>query len=139
MTPTCRPRGVAYIEVMVALVLVVSALIPALDALQIGVRSQAVLAGSAVSRDAALRAKMEEVLAKPFETLYAETYLTGGNTTSSISTALSDAAGEQRRIVILYRTDGSALSATDTGLVRVRVAYETGGGNALETMRSKWW
>jgi type II secretory pathway pseudopilin PulG len=139
MSPMRGLRGFAYIEVMVALVLVVSALIPALEALQIGVRGQAVLAGSAVSRDAALRAKMEEVLAKPFETLYAETYLAGGNTASSVSAALSDAAGEPRRVVTIYRTHGSTPSTADTGLVRVRVAYEAGGGAALETLRSKWW
>jgi hypothetical protein len=81
---------------------------------------------------------MEEVLARPFDALNAETYLSGGNTTSSVSAALSDAAGAERRIVILYRTDGSAVSSADTGLLRIRVAYEA-GGIALETLKAKWW
>lgn len=132
-----RAHGLAYLEVMVALVLVVMALVPALNALQTDTRGSQALV-SIASRDALLRAKMEEVLAKPFETLNAETKLAGGNTTTSISTALSDAAGPDRRIVILYRTDGTAVSASDTGLVRVRVAYEA-GGSALETLKSKWW
>lgn len=129
--------GVAYVEALVALVLVVTALVPALDALQSSVRGNPMLAAIA-SRDASLRAKMEEVLAKPFDALNAETYLSGGNTTASVSTALSDAAGAERRIVILYRTDGSAVSSADTGLLRVRVAYEA-GGTALETLKAKWW
>jgi hypothetical protein len=132
-----RIGGLAYVEVLVALVLVATALVPALEALQSSVRSGPVLT-SAAARDAQLRAKMEEVLSLPFETLNAETFLAGGNTTSSVSSALSDAAGADRRVVILYRSDGSALSAADTGLVRIRVAYEA-GGVALETMKSKWW
>ena len=129
--------GLAYIEVMVALVVVVIALVPALNAMQLGLRGSQWLGAIAV-RDTSLRGKMEEVMARPFDTLNAETFLSGGNTTTSVSTALSDAAGAERRIVILYRTDGSAVSASDTGLVRVRVAYEA-GGTALETLRSKWW
>lgn len=128
--------GLAYIEVLVALVLVVMALVPALEALRSGVRGSQIL-GTIATRDALLRAKMEEVMAKPFDTLYAETYLSGGNTTTSVSTALSDATGAERRIVILYRTDATAPSSSDTGLVRVRVAYEA-GGTALETLKSKW-
>ena len=133
---TARANGLAYLEVMVALVLVAMALVPALNALQIDTRGAPALVAVA-ARDALLREKMEEVLAKPFDTINAETFLAGGNTTTSISTALSDAAGPDRRIVILYRTDGTAVSASDTGLVRVRVAFEA-GGTALETLKSKW-
>lgn len=130
-------RGIAYVEVLVALVLLLTALVPALQALQSGVRGHAQLAAIA-TRDASLRAKMEEVLGKPFDTLNAETYLAGGNTTSSVSAALSDPAGAERRIVILYRTDGSAVASADTGLLRVRVAWQA-GGTALETLKAKWW
>lgn len=135
--PRRRSRGIAFVEVLVALLLVLAALVPALDAMQSGVRGSAALAAIA-AQDATLRAKMEEVLAKPFDTLNAETFLTGGNTTSSVSASLSDATGPERRIVILYRTDGSAVSSADTGLLRVRVAFEA-GGTALETLKAKWW
>ena len=132
------PVGFAYVEVLVALVLVAVVLVPALEALQSGVIGSGVLV-KVVDRDALLRAKMEEVLARPFDALNAETFLGGGNTSSSVSAALSDAMGTaNRRLVILYRTDGSALSAADTGLLRIRVVYEA-GGTALETMKSKWW
>jgi type II secretory pathway component PulJ len=132
------PGGFAYVEVLVALVLVAVALVPALEALQSGVIGSGVLV-KVVDRDALLRAKMEEVLARPFDALNAETFLGGGNTSSSVSAALSDAVGTaNRRLVILYRTDGTALSAADTGLLRIRVVYEV-GGTALETMKSKWW
>ncbi len=143
MTRRCsvlRPgrSGYAYVEVLVTLVLTAVALVPALEALQSGVIGSSVLL-SVVDRDALLRAKLEEVLARPFDTLNAETFLGGGNTGSSVSAALSDAAGAaDRRLVILYRTDGAALSAADTGLLRIRVVYEA-GGTALETMKSKWW
>ena len=119
-----------------ALVLIVIALVPALNALQTDTRGTPALVAIA-ARDALLRAKMEEVLAKPFDAVNAETFLSGGNTTTSVSTALSDAAGPDRRILILYRTGGTAVSASDTGLVRVRVAWEA-GGTALETLKSKW-
>lgn len=132
-----RHRGIAYVEVLVALLLVVAALVPALEALQSGVRGSEAL-GAIAAQDATLRAKMEEVLAKPFDTLNAETFLVGGNTTSSVSASLSDPAGPERRIVILYRTDASAVSSADTGLLRVRVGFET-GGTALETLKAKWW
>lgn len=132
-----RTAGLAYVEVIVALALVVTALVPALNALQGSVRGSQVL-GAIAARDTSLRGKMEEVMAKPFDTLNAETFLTGGNTTSSVSASLSDAAGQERRIVILYRTDGTALSSSDTGLLRVHVAYEA-GGTALETLKAKWW
>ena len=134
---SARIAGIAYVEVLVALMLVVVALVPALEALQSGIRGAQTL-GAIAGRDASLRGKMEEVLAKPYDVLLAETNLSGGNTTTSVSAALSDAAGQERRIVILYRTDGSAVSAADTGLLSVRVAFEV-GGTALETMRAKWW
>ena len=129
--------GLAYVEVLVALGLVVMGLVPMLDALQsslLGSQASAQIA----ARDLSLRGKLEDVMSRPFAVLNAETYLSGGNTTTSVSVALSDAAGADRRIVILYRTDGTTVSSADTGLLRIRVAYES-GGTGLETMRSKWW
>jgi Tfp pilus assembly protein PilV len=131
-----RQRGFAYVEALVAVVLVAMALVPALDALESASLNSQALA-DAGSRDAQLRAKMEEVLSKPFATLNAETYVAGANTTTAVSAALSDAAGPTRRIVIVYRWDGTALTAGDVGLVRVRVAWES-GGLGLEVLRSKW-
>jgi len=129
-------RGFAFVEALVATVLVLLALVPMLDALDSATLNSQALADAA-SRDDQLRAKMEEVLSKPFAVLNAETYLTGANTTTAVSAALSDPAGTPRRIVTVYRWDGTALTAGDVGLVRVRVAWEA-GGLGLEVLRSKW-
>ena len=86
---------------------------------------------------------MEEVLSKPFNDLYAETYLSGGNTTTSVSTKFSDAAGSvDRHVVVLYRFDAAtnALSTNDTGLLYVSVYSEAdGSANALNTLIGRWW
>ena len=96
-----------------------------------------------VARQLALRDKMERVLARPFADLYAQTYAPGGNTTTSVSASLSDAAGTpDRRNVVLYRYDASssALSAADTGLVYVAVYYEAEGASlGLTTLVGRWW
>ena len=136
MTTRRAEAGLAYVEVMVALLLVTVCLVPALGALQSALLGSQALADAATC-DTLLRNRMEEVLGKPYSVLLAETNLSGGNTPGSVSAALSDPAGPARRIVIVYRTDGTAVSAADTGLIRVRVAWEA-GGTGLESMRSKW-
>ncbi|MBK7616686.1 MAG: hypothetical protein IPJ08_20355 [Burkholderiales bacterium] len=131
-----RQLGFAYVEALVATVLVLLALVPMLDTLANATLNSQALADAA-TRDARLRTKTEEVLSLPFAVLNAETYVAGANTPSAVSAALSDPVGTPRRIVIVYRWDGSALTAGDVGLVRVRVAWE-GGGLGLEVLRSKW-
>ncbi len=87
---------------------------------------------------------MEQVLAKPFADLYAQTYSPGGNTTSA-NGLLSDPIGAPgRRIVVLYRYDASPAAlnpnGSDTGLVFVSVYYETeGSANGLNTLVGRWW
>ncbi len=130
-------RGFSYVEVMVATVILAVALLPALNALT------AAIAGTTVHRDQLLvqqqlNQKMEEVLAKPFGMLYAMTYGPAGNAPSTVRAELSDPAGAGRRIVNLYRVDGATASNVDTGLLRIRVAFED-GGDALETLKGRWW
>ncbi len=133
--------GFSYVEVLLSAVLVTVLLVPALQALQTGITGSD--NSSAASRQLRLRAKMEEVLARPFAKLYAETYLAGGNTTSSVSAAFSDAVGQtERRVVVLYRYNAStnALSGDDTGLLFVSVHYEAdGSAGALSTLTGRWW
>ena len=136
-TPRRAQWGFSYIEVVVATGLVIVTLVPALDALRSGILGSAVHATEAGSQ-ARLRAKMEEVLARPFTSLYALTYATGGNSPTSIEATLSDPAGPERRIVTLYRADGAIATAADTGLLRIRVAFEA-GGTPLETLTGRWW
>src|SRR6266852_5316777 len=122
-----RQRGFSYVEILLSVVLLTVLLVPALQALQTGI------AGgqnpSLAARQLTLRDKMEQMLAKPFADLYAQTYLAGGNTTSANGPFSDPAGASDRRNVVLYRYDAStqALSANDTGLVFVSVYYEAEG------------
>ena len=141
MTPIARERGFTYIEVLLSVVLLVALLVPAMEALQSGLANNQ---GAAVrGRDRPLREKMETTLAKPFATLYAETYAPGGNTMASVSASLSDPSGSAgRRNVILYRYDPSsaALSTDDTGVLAIQVYYEADGtAGAVATLIGRWW
>lgn len=135
--PARRQRGLTYVEVVVATLLLVAALVPAYDALYAGFVGNAVHAAEAAGQQR-LRGKMEEVLAKPFTALYATTYASGGNSPTAIVANLSDPVGPDRRVVNLYRVDGAAASAADTGLLRIVVSYEA-GGPTLETLKGRWW
>jgi hypothetical protein len=135
-----RQRGFSYAEVLLAIMLLVILLVPALQAMDNAIAgSGANLAG----RQLALRSKLEEVLSKPFGTLYGETYFPGANTVSSISTNLSDATGAtDRRVVVLYRFDAAtnALSSADTGLLYVSAYFESEtSASALNTLVGRWW
>ncbi len=133
-------RGFSYVEILLSVVLLTALLVPALQALQSGVAGGQ--SPSLAARQLTLRDKMEQLLAKPFADLYAQTYLPGGNTTSA-NGSLSDPAGApNRRNVVLYRYDAStqALSWNDTGLVFVSVYYEAeGSANGLNTLAGRWW
>lgn len=143
--PARRPRtqrGLTYAEVLLSVVLLAILLVPALQALNTGIAGITSASGLA-TRQLSLRSKMDEVLGKPYGQLYAETSVVGGNTTSSVSAAFSDAAGGPgRRVVVLYRFNASTnvLSATDTGLLYVSVYDEAeGSANALNTLVGRWW
>ena len=133
-------RGFSYAEVLVSVMLLAILLVPAMQAL-----NTAIIGGSSnvAARQLNLRNKMEEVLSKTYNMLYAETKLSGGNTTTSVSTNYSDASGTSgRRVVVLYRFDTStnALSASDTGVLYVSVYYEAeGSASALNTLVGRWW
>lgn len=133
-------RGFSYAEVLLSVMLLAILLVPALQAL-----SMAIAGGSSnlAVRQLSLRTKMEEVLSKPFGPLYAETYLSGGNTTASVSANFSDASGvADRRVVVFYRFDAAtnALSVNNTGLLYVAVYFEAeGSANVLNTLVGRWW
>ena len=79
---------------------------------------------------------MEVVLANRFATLDAAA-MAAGNSPSAIVAAYSDAAGTKDRLIVnLYRYDGSAPTASDTGLLWVKVSIE-GSALALNTLRSR--
>ncbi len=134
-------HGFSYVEVLLSVALIAALLVPALGALQSGIAGGTNAASA--SRQLSLHSKMEQALAAPFANLYAETYLPGGNTATSVSAAYSDTAGQaDRRVVVLYRYDAAAkaLSAIDTGLLFVSAYYEAeGSANALNTLKGRWW
>ena len=135
-------RGFSYAEVLLSVVLLAILLVPALQALNTGIAGSAGATGLS-QRQLSLRSKMEEVLSTPFSQLYAQTYLGGGNTTTSVSTSFSDASGAlDRRVVVFYRFDAAtnALSTNDTGLLYVNIYYEAeGSANSLNTLAGRWW
>lgn len=132
--------GYSYAEVLLAVLLLAVLLVPALQALNTAILGSGNNLGA---RQLNLRSKMEQVLGKPFGVLYAQTYLVGGNTTTSVSTSFSDAAGStDRRVVVFYRFEAGtkALSSSDTGLLWVSVYFEAdGSANALNTLAGRWW
>jgi hypothetical protein len=135
------PQGFSYVEILLSVVLIGVLLVPALQAMQtatLGAPADAATPGSLL-----LQSKMEEVLAAPYSRVYGETYVTGGNTATSVSTLFSDAAGAaQRRVVVIYRYDPSAraLAPTDTGVAYVSVYYEAeGAARGLNTLKGRWW
>ena len=97
-------QGISYVEVLVAIVLVAITLVPALEALQSGIKGADIHEDYVVDHYR-LVSKFEEVLAKPFGTLLNESALAGSYTTE---TAYSDTAGAvKRRIVYLSYYDAN--------------------------------
>ena len=148
-----RQSGVTYIEVMVAAVLIMIALIPAVDALRTGMLGSEILESSS-SEHYAVLARMEEVLAEPFGTLTSAASAAGSQSTPSI---YSDAVGPpDRRLVFiaLYDADnadgdGDVFTVLDpnldgdnnpytgyTGLLWVRTEVE-GSITSLESLVAK--
>ena len=135
-----RQQAFAYVEVLLSVLLLSVLLTPALQALGTGILGSG---NTVANRHFALRSRLEEVLATPFGDLYAETYLSGGNTTTSLSAARSDPVGTpDRLVVVLYRYDSStnALTGNDTGLLYVNAYYESeGAANGMSTLVGRWW
>jgi len=124
-----RTCGFAYLEVMVAVLLIAIVLMPATDLLS------SALLGSEVNKDLSsahyrLVAKMEEVLAKPLPEIRQQADNAGSAT--AIVAAWSDSAGTpRRRLVYLSRYDADnadgddlGFSGTEENLLWVKVRIE---------------
>ena len=141
-----RQRGLSYVEVLIAVVIVAVCLAPALDALRGGIRAAAIQGSQAVNQQR-LKTRMEEVLANRFVTLDAAALAAGNSPGASLAACsgatvvlCSDAPGTADRLLVtLYRYDSSAATATvnDTGLLWVNVAI-AGSNLSLDTLRSRW-
>lgn len=121
-------NGLSYVEVMLATVLLVITLVPAMQALQSGIQVSTVLESNTVDQFQ-LTGKLEEVLAQPFGSLDAAATVAGNqNTITSYSDGVSST---NRRLVYLSRYDGdnadadnNPFSGIDDGLIWIRVEIE---------------
>jgi len=134
--------GLTYVEVLIATVLMVVALVPAIDALRPAIQGSGIHQSETVLHYH-LTSGLEDVLAAPFDSLDTEAQALGDPT--AISPLFSDTAGTtDRRLVFLSRYDADnadgdndAFTGTDEGLIWVRVEVET-TSHALETLVSTY-
>jgi hypothetical protein len=134
--------GLTYVELLIATVLMVVALVPAIDALQPAVQGSGIHQSETVLHYH-LTAGLEDVLTKPFAELDSEAQTLGDPT--SVSALFSDTGGSaNRRLVFLSRYDADnadgdndPFTGTDEGLIWLRVEIE-GTSHALETLVSHY-
>jgi len=126
-------------EVLVATLLIVIMLVPALDAMQSGIQSSGIHTRLAQNQYR-LISKMEQTLALPFAELLVQADLVA-DPTVLIPAPYSDTAGTaSRRLVFLARYDGdnvdgdnNPFTGVDAGLLWLRVTIEN-SPRALETV-----
>ncbi len=124
-------RGSAYVEVLVAVIVLMVCLVPALDALQTGIGSSNV-SEDIVKHKHKLREHMNTLLVESFSVLDAEALVTGGPTVAS--PLFSEPSGSPDRVLVyLHRYDGDNADADndpdtggDAGLLMLRVMVEGG-------------
>ena len=126
-------------EVLIATLLIMIMLVPALDAMQSGIQGSGIHTQLAQNQYRMI-SKMEQTLAKPFAELLTQADLVA-DPKMLIPEPFSDAVGtESRRLVFLARYDGDdadgdndPFTGTDAGLLWLRVTIEN-GPRALETV-----
>lgn len=136
-----RQAGFSYIEVLVATVLVVVTLVPAMDALRPGLEGSA-LHKQRTEEHYAIFGKMEEVLVEPFTSLDSAAFAAGA---ASTPTAYSDvSSGGLTRNVFIWRydiddADGDAdvFTGGEDDLLWVSVSL-SGSDRSLETLLSRY-
>ena len=134
-----RQSGFSYMELLIAPLLIVIMLVPALDAMQSGVQGSGIHTGLAQNQYRMI-SKMEQTLALPFAELLTQADLVA-DPTVLIPAPFSDPAGtESRRLVFMARYDGdnadgngNPFDGTDEGLLWLRVTIEN-SPRALETV-----
>lgn len=117
--------GFSYMEALLAAVIVLAALVPALDALKLGLGAAAVHE-AAVADHYRLASRLEEVLAEPFGSLDLAAAAAGSETVPS---SYSDPAGPPDRLLVFLSRydsnnadgDGDGFTGKDDDLIWVRV------------------
>jgi len=121
-------QGLTYLEILIAGVLLATALVPALDALRASVSGTSVHE-SYVTEQHRLATRLEEVLAEPFGQLNDAANVAGGPVNPT--TYSEPVATPGRMLVFIARydgdnadADGDPFTGTDDGLLWVRTAIE---------------
>jgi type II secretory pathway pseudopilin PulG len=137
--------GFTYIEILVATTLLVVSLVPALDALSVGVRGATVHRTDTVDRYY-LSARLEALLAEAYSALDAEALRVNNPATpTAYSDTVTTADGRTLvRQVFLSRydadnadNDNNFFTGTDAGLLWIRVELQ-GTGMRLESLTSAY-
>ncbi len=131
-----RQSGISYVETLAAVIIIAVSFVPATVAIR-GAMNATQLDSRATVNHYRLMSKMEELLAAPFATVFAQA---AGPTTA---TSYSDAAGsEDRRLVFIAPYDGDNADAdndpftgTDPDLLWLRVEIE-GTVNAMQALKA---
>ncbi len=133
-----RYRGFSYLEVLIAIIIIATALIPAMDALYSGVMGSSIHQQRSVQHYKILE-KIEDVLARPFSELQSEADLAVN--TTDIITRYSDPAGTKfRRLVYIDRYDidnadgdNNPFTGVENDLLWIKVETQN-WSDAIETL-----
>ena len=110
-------RGFSYAEVLISVVLIAVALVPAMEALTPAIQGVTVQE-TAVTEHYHLKAKLEETLALPFDELSQEAEILGDP--AVFSAVYSDLpAAENRRLVYLAHIDADNADADDNAFTGI--------------------
>jgi hypothetical protein len=135
-----KQRGLSYVEILIAMTILVVGLVPALDALR-SATSGSELGEAIVTDQFRVSGALEDVLAEPFDDLDAAALVAGSPATPS---NYSEAPGTPGRLLIYLArydgddadSDGNSFTGGDEGLLWVRAEIE-GTQLANETLVSR--
>lgn len=138
---TTSQRGLSYVEVLVATVLIALSLVPAMDAMQTGIQTTSVHRDYAIDHYE-LVARMEELLTEPFGSLQAA--IAGPATASSYSEnyTRSDGSSVQRNVYLaLYDGDNAdgdndPFTGGDGDLIWMQVRF-AGANQSMQSLVSQ--
>jgi len=144
MTRRCQKKqiGMTYVEVLVATVLVVLMLIPAMEALMPGIQGSA-LHKQRAEQQYVLQGKMEQVLAKPFADLLDAAKTAGAHTNP---TTYSDIPGAVPIPINVYLwpydvddadADNDVFTGGEDDIIWVRVAMPD-DSQSLQSLKSRY-
>ena len=129
MSRRATAAGFSYVEVIVAMALITTCLVPALQALQTAPMAATTLTAVA-GTGLTVRSKLETVLARPYAVLDFAANGAASSATVPVSSPRSAANpgldpgpgySDANFQVYIYRFTGSAISVSDTGLLRIHV------------------